>query len=89
MLSRFCHQNIPQRPAIGRMVNATIEAINQEKKLPKYLIVIPDGDIIRDIEDFDYGANRFLAKQINWLVKNINLAVRRFHLQLLEKSLVQ
>ena len=85
-VKQFCHQNIPQRPAIGRMVNATIEAINQEKKLPKYLIVIPDGDVIRDIEDFDYGANRFLAEQINWLVKNINLAVRCFRLQLLEKK---
>ena len=75
------------QPAISRILNATIEALNTEHRLPKMLIIIIDKDIINDLkdEDFDYGANKCLTLNINWLFKQIDIAVRRTRLQILEK----
>ena len=75
-------------PAISRILNATIKALNTEHRLPKMLIIIMDKDIINDLndEDFDYGANKCLAMNINWLLKQIDIAVRRTRLQILEKK---
>ena len=72
--------------AIGRMVNALIDGINTEHVLPKYLILIPDTDIINDLNIFEFGAHKGLAMSVNWLTKQVNLVIRRKKLQNLEKK---
>ena len=50
----FCHtQSKAVKPAIARIVNSTIDALNDEMRLPKYLVVILDRDILDDFHDED------------------------------------
>ena len=81
----FCYtQTATVKPAIARIVNSLIDGVNQEHRLPKYLIVVIDWDIIDDLEFFDFGADKCLAVNINWLFKHIDITLRRARLQLTE-----
>ena len=72
--------------SVGRIFNAFMEGLNDNHYLPKLLIVVIDKDIIDDINVFDYGAHKVLKLHINWLMKNIDIALQCRCLQLIEKQ---
>ena len=74
--------------ATGRTINALIDKINDAKyKLPKYLVVMMDKDIIEDIDQsvtYDQ-AQSICGEMTRWLLRQINTAIRRKRLDLLQK----
>ena len=56
------------RPSIARILNALIKAFNEDELLPKYIIIMPDKDIISSINMFDYGITTLIETNINWLL---------------------
>ena len=72
--------------ATSCIINALIEGLNTFGHLPKYLIVIPDLDVIKDVKEFDYGVFKALSAIMNWLTRQIDIAIRRKRLQLMEKK---
>ena len=53
-----------------------IAALNKQPRLPKYVIMLTDCDIILGTE-FDYGLNQLLEEQLDWLIRQVNKAINR------------
>ena len=64
------------KQCITRIYNAFISALNKSPLLPKYVLIIPDCDIILGTK-FDYGMSRLLEEQIDWLIRQLNKAIHR------------
>ena len=65
-------------PVIARLYNSMIKALNDQAYLPKYIIFIPDKDIVELLEVFvDGTAGKILEDNIHWLVKNVSRALSR------------
>ena len=62
--------------AIGRIINALIIGMNENHILPKFLLIIPDTDIIDDVNIYEFGAHKALATNLNWLSKQIEVTIR-------------
>ena len=72
-------------PAMMRVLNALIEATNEGRKLPKYLIVILDSDIVSDLQrDDKIDSQKELTTYVNWLMRQIDIHIRQKKLQHLE-----
>ena len=63
--------SLPQQPHIAHMLNAFLEAMNASPKLPKYIIIIPDSDIIKGTRHLDFGVVCMLEEQVKWLMAQI------------------
>ena len=75
------------KSATGRMINSLIDAVNTEKILPKYLLIIPDKDITNDFSDvFLDGMGPALQDLVSWFVCQIDMIIRRRRATLLEKK---
>ena len=51
------------------MINALIEALNKGRRLPQFLVVILDRDVIEDVDIYDYGAAKEILFTVKWLAK--------------------
>ena len=60
---------------VARMLNAVIDAMNEFDRLPKYIVVIPDSDIISYGGVYDDDASVMIYTLLRYLVKNINRKV--------------
>ena len=85
-LKMFKPQNDTISPAILRVSNALMEGINGNDRLPKYIIVVIDYDIIIDLNVFDYGAHKALKLHVDWIVNEFDVRTRRKKFQILEKK---
>ena len=58
----------------AQFVNALIEALNGKIKLPKYIIIILDKDILEGILPrlFDHGLKELLRDSIEWVMKTMS-----------------
>ena len=57
------------------MLNAVIDAMNKYDRLPKYIVVIPDSDVITYGGVYDDEATNMIYTLLHYLVKNINRKV--------------
>ena len=66
-------------------INDLIDAVNMKNsRLPRYLIVVIDRDILNDIDLTDVDALKMIPILINWFVKQINTVIQRKRVDLLE-----
>ena len=74
--------------AMGRIIDALIKHFNtKEITLPQYLVVIPDKDLLEDIDQnlsFE-DAVAAIGESTRWLVRQINTAITQKRKDLLEK----
>ena len=63
------------KPAIARIYNSLVEALNKYPHLPKYILVLPDKDVIKSINNWDYGTTTIIEKNLNWLIKQMAKAI--------------
>ena len=72
----------------SRILNELIEVINvKDSRLPKYLLVILDGDLIKDIPDTHHPNSSSILRMITtWLVKQISNVIHRKRIDLYEKK---
>ena len=61
---------------IVRMLNAFIDALNTRKKLPRFIIFVPDRDLITQVNYPDFGASEVFEHCIEWLVKQVNILIQ-------------
>ena len=59
------------------MINCLIDAAQERKCLPRYLIVVPDKDIISDMTNFDEHATWVLKELVRYLIRQVDTLVRR------------
>ena len=63
----------------ARMQNAFIEALNRRIRIPKYVIVLPDSNLVEASAYFQFGMAEILGICVNWLAKQFekNLEIHR------------
>ena len=71
---------------MGRIINSLAEALNIRGKLPRFITVIIDHDMIQDINVFDRDAKFSIYNTVNWLVKQIDIMIRRRRLDFLKRK---
>ena len=74
--------------ALSRVVNSLIKGVNEKHaKLPKYLVVLLDKDILYDIDQGQsmQSTQIIMGEITRWLVRQINVVLRRKRIDLLEK----
>ena len=69
-----------------RMINMLIDAIAERKRLPKYLVIVPDKDILYDIDTSSPYAQNTLAELTRWFVRQIDTIIRRKKADFLNKK---
>ena len=65
----------PTKPAIARIFNSLDKALNKFSHLPEYILVLPDKDIIKSTNIYDFGVREILEANINWLIQNLARAL--------------
>ena len=70
----------------ARLVNSLVEALNERDRLPKFIIVMIDRDLIMNIDVFQNDAVKVLRDVTQWVVHQMNILVRRRKAELLEKK---
>ena len=59
------------RLAIGRMLNEFIANINDKDFLPRYIIIVPDKDIIESSRQAGFGCKVVFEKTLFWLMQQM------------------
>ena len=64
---------------MNRILNNVAKGLNERLRLPKYIFVIMDVDILNCINFYDYTMGKTFHRCVQWIVKNVNhlLAIRR------------
>ena len=70
--------------SISRIRNVVIEAINDNDRLPCFLLVFIDKDIIRDTNVFASDAVKCVRDVTDWITRQINILIRCKRLELIE-----
>ena len=73
--------------ASTRMLNSLIEVVADRHRLPKYLIVIPDKDMLEgDVDVFNPAVSKIIPEIVRWFVRQIDLIIRRWRSDFLVKK---
>ena len=55
-----------------RVFNAIVETMNNQEKLPKYLLVILDKDLIESLTTLDFGVKISMERILTWLIEELD-----------------
>ena len=71
---------------LARILNALIEAFNERHRLPAYIIIIPDKDIITHSKNYNISNGIVMGSAIHFLIRQFDLMVKRCQLELVHKK---
>ena len=63
--------SVIQNPMV-KMVNCIVEAINHFQLLPRFIIIIPDQDVVAAIKYYDYGISKIIQRCMEWMVREVD-----------------
>ena len=55
-----------------KLVNSLIEALNENNKLPEYILLIPDRDLVLQIVNFVPGIVFIMEQMMRWIGKQFD-----------------
>ena len=61
---------------LSHILNQLIKELNKEIALPRFVIVIPDWDILKMINHFGYGVSGMIGKTLNWLIIEMQKSIK-------------
>ena len=64
------------RRCAAQIINSLIEALNECDHLLRYLIIVPDKDLISDIDVFEFRVSKVVSDVVQWMLKEINMFIR-------------
>ena len=70
---------------IARILNPLVEALNKQHQTQKYLILVPDKDLITSLQMYNFGAGRVMGTTLHYIIKQIDLLLERRRRDLTEK----
>ena len=71
---------------LARILNCLVEALNERYKLAKYILVIPDKDIIAQLKSYNIGNGIVMGSAIHFLIRQFDILIERRKLDLLDKK---
>ena len=60
-----------------RLLNSFIDGLNSTPKLPKYVLVFPDRDLITGLKFLDFCVILLLDEHVSWLFRKLNKEIKR------------
>ena len=63
------------RSRLTCIINALVEKMNEEEKLPRYIIIILDKDITEEAFFYDFGVKFILKDLLGWIQCNIDCCI--------------
>ena len=57
------------RSVIARIYNSLVEALNDDVKLPRFIIIIPGHNILSNAAFYNFGASLVIGDNIEWIVE--------------------
>ena len=60
---------------LSRLRNSLIKAINECDRLPKYILVILEDDIIRETNFADCGLAQYYERELRWLISEFRKSI--------------
>ena len=74
-------------PGLARILNSFIEGLNKRLRLPKYVIISLDKDLMSLIRGRpEFGIFEILTTTLEWLVKQISTLIQRKRIDLFDKK---
>ena len=70
----FCYSQSPLghvKSIAARILNSIIEGLNARQHLPKYILIIPDEDIVAHFDRYDYGIGDDIEEATYWIIRNL------------------
>ena len=68
-----------------RFVNCFAEALNRFHLLPRFMVIIPDQDIIKAINYYDYGISKIIQRCLEWVLCEFDCIIEARKEDLLKK----
>ena len=59
-----------------KLVNAFIKAANQNQKLPRIVVFIPDWDLLKYVKVFNNGIRQILTDVLGWILTQVSRAIQ-------------
>ena len=56
---------------VACILNSVMKALNDNTKIPRIILIIPDYDILRYIGFFGFGESHVIGSTLNWLICNV------------------
>ena len=66
------HNGTNIRNALARILNSIVELLNNRAQIPRMIIVIPDWDLVRNMNHFDSGATYMAERSMHWICNEID-----------------
>ena len=70
----------------ARIINLLIAACNKFHKLPRFIVVMPDKDLLCDMDVFHHQVQEILKTNVDWMVRHISITIHRKKAELLDKK---
>ena len=74
------------RSVMTCMVNCFINTINSSLSLPKWLIIIPENDLLNDVQYTSTDVQSIYEKELDWIMTQHDMAITRYKGFLPQKS---
>ena len=74
----FCFTPNPKsvlRNVLARLVNCLIKALNNAKKMPRMIIIIPENDLVEYLSHKNFDMKVLANKALNWVMNQMVRAV--------------
>ena len=67
----------PNDRVVTRTFNSIVDLTNERKRMPRFLVVVLDKNVIEDINVFSSHAVQKIRDEVHWLVRQISIFMRR------------
>ena len=71
---------------IARMLHPLIKALNQEHHLPKYILMLPDRDILLALNKNNINVALVMGSTLHYLIKQTDMCIERCRQDLQDKQ---
>ena len=84
-ISGYYNSTIGISNVIKRLMNAFVDELNENNLLPKYLLIIPDKDLLAGLQDKN-GISIIIGAILHHIIKQINIFIERRKVDLRDKK---
>ena len=74
-VSTFTTNDKRMKNPMVKIVNGLVEAFNKYHTMPRFIIVMPDWDILKFINFYEFGVSKIIGTMMVWLVEAIADAI--------------
>ena len=75
VIPKFPGINSNTRSTIARVFNEIVTALNERTRLPRYIFIILDKELLEAADHNNFGVHRIITELIEWMARNIDKTV--------------